>query len=235
MTDKTVSADKGFKPPDDKNERPHPAVAVLAGFMLAFVLLGCCVCGGGAWWFRPQLNDDDELVDPLTQDIVDIDIPKSFVPKGTITWNVAFTMWVRGAYYELLAGDGVLSIVEVRSRFRAEEDVRQHIRKTLLEKGGGGSELVIDDSLTTQKLYDIRGQEVPFLFQIGEDRTRRDHRYHIIEGVFDGKNGEVLISLRIDDDSWSEPEVETLLQSLTSQPEDEVVAGDEPTPAEPVP
>ncbi len=207
-----------LKQPDPNYERPHPVLAVLAGFVLAFVLLACCVCGGGAWWFRPELSQDEELAQKVTQEIVDIEIPTSFTAKGVITWNVLFTMHVRGAYYELFAGDGVLSILEVQSRFRAEEDVRQHIHQTLLEKGGGGTELVIDNTLTIQKNYDVQGKSVPFLFQIGEDRTRRDHRYHIVEGAFAGKHGEVLISLRIDDDSWSEAEVETLLKSLSGVP-----------------
>lgn len=232
MADKSALDKAALKQPDPNNERPHPVMAVLAGFMLAIVMLICCVCGGGAWWFRPQLMEDEKLADQVAHEIVDMTIPPSFQPKGTIQWNVAFTMRVQGAYYELYAGDGVLTIIEVQSRFRAEHDVRQHIRQTLLEKGGGGEELFIDNSLTVQREFTIRGQKVPFLFQIGEDRTRRNHRYHIVEGVFDGKGGEVLISLRIDEDSWNDAEVELMLKSLESAavPED---GNASPSPTQP--
>ena len=214
----------------DQRERPHPVVAVLAGFLLAFLLLCCCICGGGAWWFRPQVSEDREQAETIAHDIVDIDIPPSFQPRGSITWNVAFTMRVRGAYFELFAGDGLLSIVEVQSRFRAEADVRRHIHQTLLEKGGGGAVLVIDDSATTRKDFTIRGQQVPFTFQIGKDPTR-GRLYHIVEGVFDGRGGEVLIAMRIDDDSWSEPEIERMLQSLGASEDSTTPESAEPTPA----
>ncbi|MCA9081412.1 MAG: hypothetical protein KDA58_12685 [Planctomycetaceae bacterium] len=194
-------------------ERPHPVLAVLAGFLLAFLTLAFCVCGGAAWWFRPQISDDVELAEKIAHEIVEVDIPTSFQPRGAITWNVAFTMRLRGAYYELFAGDGLLSILEVQSRFRAEADVRNHIHTTLLEKGGGGALLVIDDTATTRQNFTIHGQEVPFTFQIGKDPAR-GRLYHLVEGVFEGRGGEVLVSLRIDDDSWDQNEVELLLRSL---------------------
>jgi hypothetical protein len=214
MAENTASEKAALKVPHPEGDRMHPAYAVMLGFVLAFLVLVCGVCGGAMWWFRPQIVENSEAARELTRDIIEITLPRNYQPKGTIVWNVAYTMRIRGAYYELFAGDGVLTILEVQSRFRAEEDIRRHIRQTLLEKGGGGAELVIDDQKTVQKLFTVRGQEVPFLFQIGEDRTRRDHRYHLVEGVFEGQNGEVLIALRIDADSWNETEVEQILRSL---------------------
>ena len=197
----------------EKTPSTHPVLILVAGFVSAFMLLFCCVCGGAAWWFRPEIHDDPNRAAEVVAEIVDITIPETYQPQGTIEWNVAYAMSIRGAYYERFAGDGLLTIVEVNSRLRSEEDVRRHIRETLIRKGGGGTPLIIDDSETKKVEVEIRGGFVPFTFEIGRNPTLSEN-FHIVEGVFEGKSGDVLLAMRVNEDDWEEQSIIDMLNSI---------------------
>ncbi|TWT58705.1 hypothetical protein KOR42_20910 [Thalassoglobus neptunius] len=204
-----------------KSTSAHPVLILIAGFASAILLLFCCVCGGAAWWFQPEVNEDPERAGELLAEIVAIDIPDTYLPQGTIEWNVAYLMSIRGSYFERFAGDGLLTVVEVDSRFRSEEDVRQHIRDTLLRKGGGGTPLVINDSESRIVEVAIGEELVPFKFEIGRDPPT-GRVFHIVEGVFQGKQGEVLLSMRVNEDNWNEQSVIDMLNTIGRLPTVEV-------------
>lgn len=197
----------------DQDRKTHPALILLAGFSTAVLLFFCCFCGIGMWWFRPHIYESPDRARSLTQEIVGIQIPDSYLPKGTIEWNLAFAMSVRGAYYERFVGDGLLTLVEVNSRFTADADVRRHIRQTLHEKGGGRTPLVMDDASLRRIEIEILGEPVPFNFEIGRDPLS-GRTFHLVEGVFRGRQGEVLLAMRVHEDYWEETAIIEMLQSL---------------------
>lgn len=209
------SASKNPKPPaaTADGKRAHPLLVLLAGFVSAMLLLFGCLCGGALWWFRPQIHEEPDRARELLTEIVDIRIPDVYQPQGTVEWNLAFLMDVRGVYYERFVGDGILTIVEVTSRIGMDDDVRRHIRQTLLEKGGGGAPLVINDAETERRRFEIRGEEVPFTFEIGRDPPS-GRTFRIVEGVFDGKAGQVLLSLRVNEEHWDVGTIVEMLQSI---------------------
>jgi hypothetical protein len=199
-------------------KQPHPMLILVLGFLTAVGFAGACLCGGMVWWFRPVFREDADYARNLTAQVVDIGLldaskTQAYLPKGTIEWNVAFLLNVRGVYYERFAGDGLLTLIEVNSRFRTEEDVRRHIRQTLEEKGGGGAALKIDETLTKRVTTTVRGEQIEFTFRIGKAPST-GHSYHLVEGVFDGNNGEVLLAMRVDDDVWSEAEALDIIRSI---------------------
>ncbi|MDB4743612.1 hypothetical protein OAF98_03930 [Planctomicrobium sp.] len=197
----------------DKNQPAHPVLVLIAGFMAAVLLFFCCACGGAAWWFQPEINENPDRAREIVAEMIDIQIPDSYQPKGTIEMNVAYTMSLRGAYYERFVGDGLLTLIEVNSRFQADEDVREHIRETLMEKGGGGTPLIVDPSDAKTVQVDINGQLVPFEIEIGRDPPS-GRTFYIVEGVFKGKNGEVLLAMRVNEDNWEETSIIDMLQSI---------------------
>lgn len=211
----------------EKTPGTHPFLILVAGFFSAFILLFCCVCGGAGWWFKPEIHEDPDRAAEIVRDIVDIDIPDAYQPEGTIEWNVLYLMRIRGAYYERFAGDGLLTFVEVNSRLESEADVRAHIHDTLIRKGGGGTPLVIDESETKTIEVEINGMFVPFTIQIGRDPPTAQ-TFHIIEGVFEGKHGGVLLSMRVNADNWEEQSVIDMLNSIG-----DTNAADAPTEAAP--
>ena len=131
----------GSEPEDQSSSRFW---TIAAGSLGAVLLFGFCVCGGIGWWFSPKLDENPEAARELVRDMVDIQIPDAFQPVGTIQWNVAFLLRLRGAYYERYLGDGKLTLVEVNSGLANDADLRRHIRETLLAEGAGGTTLVID-------------------------------------------------------------------------------------------
>lgn len=234
--------------PDEPHERrPNPLLLVLTGALSLALVLACCVCGIGAWWFRPQLIDNPVHAEQVLGEIVDIQIPETFHPRGTIEWNVAFVLSLRGVYFERFVGDGTLVLLEVKGDMTQEDHLRRHIRRTLLEEGSGGSQLVVDKTKTFAENFEIRGQSVPFTFEIARN-PQTNRTYHIVDGVFEGKSGQVLLTLRVDDEHWNdEPDspssegearsqkiprwVEAMLASLGRSPADRGDVPADPTPA----
>jgi hypothetical protein len=207
------ASDKMKRIPSDEERRTHPVLVLLAGFLSALLLLMACVCGGALWWFRPQIHDDPQRARELVAEIIDIEIPESFVPRGTIEWNLAFAIGLRGAYYERFVGDGQLTVVEVTSRMATDDDVRRHIRRTLLEKGGGGAPLVVDPSDSRTMVFEISGQETPFTFDIGRDPPS-GRVFHLAEGVVNGKSGLVLLAVRVNEEHWDEDVIVEMIRSI---------------------
>lgn len=189
--------------PDEPRSRIRPWLGVLTGILSTVLFIGCCLCGLSFWWFRPLIKENPDQARTFTQQMVDISIPEPFQAQGLIDWNLAFLMHLRGVYYQRYVGDGVLTLLEINTRLSHDESIRQHIRKTLLKEGPGGTELVIDRSQTHRELFEIAGQQVPFTFEVARDGSDLTH---LVEGVFDGKSGQVLLSLRVDDLHWKNEE-----------------------------
>jgi hypothetical protein len=88
------------------------------------------------------------------------------------------------------------------SSFRTEDpDVETHIRQALREKAGGVRELELVGEPEHRQIQ-VRGEPVTFVFETRRD-TIENRTYRVIEGVVSGKNGPVLIGLRVreEDDS----------------------------------
>lgn len=200
-------------PAEKKPVGSHPAVIMLAGFMSAFLLLGCCLCGGGMYWFRPRVYADAERARALTQEMVSIDIPEAYQPHGTIEWSIGPLAKIRGAYYERIVGDGVLTLLQVDSQLAGSGEVQRHIRQTLLEEGGGGAPLVIDPTAQRRETFTLSDQTATFIFDIAQDPP--SHReFHLVEGVVETPGGQLLLTVRVDSDHWDEPAIRGMLQSI---------------------
>lgn len=185
--------------PESRERKNRTWLAVLAGAVAAFFVIGCCLCGIGLWWFRPVIRESPEQTIEVTKQIADITIPEAFQPHGLIEWNLAFVVQLRGVYYQRYVGDGVITLLEVNTQLPQDDTIRNHIRKTLLEEGPGGTELRIDPSQSHREIFEIEGRPVPFRFDVA--RSQNDV-YHLVEGVFDGNRGQVLLSMRVDDVHW---------------------------------
>lgn len=196
-------------------ERPRSRLAIILGTLLAITLLGLCLtCGIGAYLFRPQVSEDAAQVAPLTAEMLKVDVPEAFDPRGTIEWDLFWLVLMRGSYYELTGDEGMLMFLQVDSRWMGESDIREHVERTLREKGGGGPPLTIIEE-PTEEVYEIRGRKVTFTYRLGESPADRS-RHHLVEGIVDGNTGMVLVAFRITDESWPENEalVRQTIQSI---------------------
>ena len=207
---------KGSPLPIDPSQpaRPRSRLAVAVGTLLMLFVFGVCVvCGGGVYLFQPEVSEDPDRVAPLTAEMLRVEVPAAFDPRGTIEWDFFWLVLMRGVYYELTADDGTLMFLQVDSRLMAEQDVRDHVERTLREKGGGGPPLAITEA--EERIYVIRGSNVPFSYRVGVSPADQS-KHHLVEGIVDGDSGKVLVAFRITDESWAEnePLVTQVIESI---------------------
>lgn len=200
---------------DAEESRRSAALARLAATMFAGGLIIVCVlCAGSLYWFRPDVVDDPDAAAAVTEQMLEIDIPEGFQPRGVIDWNVAFLVSLRGAYYERAApqSEGTLTFVEVQSLSMDKPEVREHLRSALLEPGEEAVELPVEESETRE--LTVRGEPVPFTFETRRDPAG-DAAYRVIEGVVEGRRGPVLIIVRVAvDDGWDDAAVVNMIESI---------------------
>ncbi len=185
---------------------------MVAGGLATVLMLACCICGGAMFYFRPKIEQSPEKAIALTKQMFRvITIPVSFEPRGTIELNVFHQLQVSGAYYEMPKVDSILALIHVESRWSSQARVRQHIRETLLERGGAEEPLLIKEREV--RMVQVGSDLVRIEFATGKDLAT-DKTYKLVEGLVPGTTGDVLICFKIDSDAWDEAEVLTMLQSI---------------------
>ncbi|QDU38807.1 hypothetical protein Mal4_31370 [Maioricimonas rarisocia] len=203
---------EGANSPDGESPgTPRWVVFLLAALGVTLVAI-CGVCGGGLYYFSPELANDPEQAVALTDQIATVDVPEPFQPAGIIDWNLAFVMQMRGAYYEIPPDDGLLMLIAVRGPLVRQESIRDHVDRTLRETGGGATPLVTDESATRQ-ISTAAGSEVPFEFEKATDPDT-GAAYRIVEGVVTGPDGSVLVALRVKQEQWNEQSIVEMLRSI---------------------
>lgn len=190
--------------------------SIAATVGLVIVVGSCCLCGGAVWQKQPTFLTDPVAAVTVRREILPVTVPTVFAPEGAIEWDLWMFVRMQGAYYTLTTGDGELSFLAVDSSFINNVDFRDHIKQSLREHGaGGGFDLAV--KATDTKTYEINGQSVEFQFLKAEDRTTsRDRR--LVDGVVEGPQGPVMISLWIDEESWDPQMVDDMIASIGSEP-----------------
>jgi hypothetical protein len=149
-------------------------------------------------------------------ELLEIDIPASFEPRGTIEWNLAFMLSLRGSYYETAdrSREGVLMFIGVDGGSLNKPNVRAHVERVLNEKSNGTVSLA-PEGAPDERMIAVRGESVPFTFETGVEPSTKN-RYRLIHGVVDGRRGgEVLIALRIKQDGdWNDEVAVKMIESI---------------------
>jgi hypothetical protein len=205
------------KPAEAEKSRPaikttrSPWSVILSTIVGGGMLTVCLTCGIALYQFRPTVQTDPDAARRLKEASLDMQVSEIFRPKGTIDWNIAYLLRMQGAYYEHAKADGELVLLNVDSRFFSSQELRDHVRKTLLDKGGTGVPLKRDD--VTFKDIMIQNEPVRFRFEKGRSPVN-EKPYYVVDGVVHGKKGEVLVGIRLEADAWNEPEMMGMLESI---------------------
>jgi hypothetical protein len=172
---------------------------VLTTLAVVAVIAVIVLCAGGLYYFRPHIVEDPNRVPVVQAEMLGLTPPAEFEPRGTIEWDLLSAVLMRGVYYELATRDAMLMLLQVDSRLMSETDIREHVERTLRDKGGGGPPLTITSSEET--LFMVRGKPVPFQQRVGKSPVD-DSKYRLIEGVVDGRQGKVLVAFRVAEEVW---------------------------------
>ena len=185
---------------------------MVAGGFATVMMLACCICGGAMFYFRPRIEQNPDKAVALTKQMFRaITIPASFEPRGTIELNVFHQLQIRGAYYEMPKVDSVLAFIHVDSSWNSVSRVRQHIRKTLIERGAAEEPLLIQKQEVRE--VQIGPDKIRFEFATAKDMAT-DKSFKLVEGLVPGTTGDVLVCLKIDADYWQEADVLQMLGSI---------------------
>lgn len=183
----------------------------------------CGFCGGALYYFQPHVATDPADVEALLPEMLTISIPASaadgpvqFRPHGTIRWNLAFLVTLRGAYFETVdeKQDGMLMFLEVDGSSLDKPKSRAHVERVLREREGGAGQLVPTGVSATRSLL-VRDQLVDFRFETGIDPAT-SQKYRMVSGVVTGNRGtEVLIALRVKQEApWDDALAERMIESI---------------------
>jgi hypothetical protein len=200
MTDTvpTSSVVRKMLDPPESSWRGRMRTALMTVTILLFVGL-IAVCGFSAWYFQPVLSESPQLARDLTEEMLRVQVPEEFEARGAIEWNLLWLVEMRGTYYELTGEDGLLMFLDIESSLMDEPDIRDHVERTLREKGAGGPPLKIVEEEPDRE-FDVRGRIVSFRTRIGESPADRS-RHRLCEGVVDGNRGPVLVAFRLPETS----------------------------------
>lgn len=198
-------------------------LTTVAATLLAATALGlAAACLIGLYLFRPVEYQDPDRARRITAEMLRVDVPPVFEPRGTIEWDLFRLLLMRGSYYELAGEDGLLMFLQVDSRLMDEPDVRRHVERTLRDKGGGGPPLTI---IASEEVDYLLGTEhVAFLRRTGESPVDHSKKYVLIEGTVNGHSGPVLVAFRIAQEAWERTDqsianlVEATIQSIVPTP-----------------
>lgn len=195
---------------------------VFATLLVATALGLCIACGVGLYLFRPVQHQDPDRARRITAEMLRVDVPPAFEPRGTIEWDLFRTILMRGAYFELAGDEGLLMFLQVDGRVLNEPDVRVHVERTLRDKGGGGPPLTI---ISTEEIdYLLGAERVQFRRRTGESPADQSKKYQLIEGTISGNAGPVLVAFRITQEAWERTDqsvanlVEATIKSIVPTP-----------------
>lgn len=205
--------------PAGESRRGSRLVAVLLTLVIGGVLASCCACGGFLYLYGPEFQEDPDAAQALAGQLLPMDVPAVFEPRGTIVWTIWPLMTMKGVYYEHTFGEGELTLLQIDSAYMSQQGFREHVTRSLQEQGAGsGFELAVQE--TVDRSIDVYGRPVTFRFTKAEDRTSGDGR-RLVEGVVEGPDGPVLLNLWVDEENWSEEQTVEMIESIGRRPDEE--------------
>jgi hypothetical protein len=179
----------------------------------AIILFLCCVAGLGFTLLGTRLMGKAIITDPDRIALVGSDIAEYDIPQG---FRAAFASNVSG--FKLIAlgptKDSTHFTMILIMQFPApvsanREEVERQMRQALTQQTGMGSASL---SVVDETIVEIKGKPVELTVQ--EGTTSDGIHIRQITGIFDGKQGPVLLMIIGEAESWNEEMVRTFLASI---------------------
>jgi len=181
-------------------------VLLILGGVFGVLALACC--GFGIWIYNKMVITDPQKVVAIEQEIVSIQVPDRLKP--VFGMDISFgpmpiKMAVRvGSETEVLTLMGMAG--------EAANPVTQQQMQAEMKKQGKQPGLRIDSNETRN--VTIGGEEVAFVFSKGvHEGSGKPMRQ--VRGVFEGRDGTVMLQYMALEEEWDDAEVMTMLRSIS--------------------
>lgn len=208
--------DERFEPEVPRKRGMSGGTKVLMILLVVFGILLLACCGGVVYLYQQMkagLSTDPAVVDRVTSDITDIDLPEKFKPLQSMEMKIPFGPKMQMVFYRAGKAPSVMMMIAVNVPMdEFNEEKQAEIRGNMKPQGEGAPELTDVESL---KPFDvtIRGEEIRFDFIKGTD-SKSGEKMIQVKGVFPGKSGAVMLLLVVTESEFKRAELETLLKSI---------------------
>jgi hypothetical protein len=221
--------------PEPRGMSGTTKVLLAFGIGCGLLLVLCCGVFGIGGYFatnyaKDSFSDDPEKARQITAEIVDIDIPESLEPQGSMDARVPFRgdRLMSGAAYGSKEGDNHIIIGEFGPSI-AQGDFEQTMRESMREAGREDDENL---EIINSETYDamIHGEEATFTISEAKGR-RTEKEYWQVSGQFHGAAGPAIIIMRLEAEKFDKEQVIDIIKSMEDAPTDDVKDEEKPADA----
>jgi hypothetical protein len=201
-------------PAEERPARGCRRQATFFGLFGALTLaVFCGVCGlFGYLLFVPGIYQTPAEIAPITQEIVDVQVPDVFQPRLAMKWDNSLYA-ARLSMYQHQQGRGALQFTEIAVKVGDKAVAEAQLKQQMSQQDAMDEIKVLKVESSQSREFLVRGQPVKFTFEAGED-VSSSTRYHQVTGQFVGKNGPAALVLQMEDDVWDEAVVVEMLESM---------------------
>jgi hypothetical protein len=193
------------------------ALAILAGLLV----LGICVCVGGWIALRgagrvieeQMILDDPDEAEALARRIIDYELPAGYREQAAINMGIMKMVIIAvGEEGDTFDTDRpVIMILEAPENTTMDEEELLLQFQESMESSMEGESLELE--LVGESTTTIRGQEVPLLTYEGTN-DQGDEMRQIVSGLFEGKEGAVVVMVVGKESGWDEEEIDAFIESI---------------------
>jgi len=184
------------------------------GCLGMFGLLCLVCCGGGYWMSKNGMQEDStpEGVRTTTAEIVDMEVPATFVPEQAVTMNMFGFLKMKIAVYKARKGvEGQLALMQ----FAMPEAMAEQQKEAFQQQNPGqrqNSEKLVELKSETRK-FKIRGEDSSFQFTELEHKDTKE-KWRGVSGTFPSKEGSGLLNLQVQESAYDEKEIIKMIESI---------------------
>jgi hypothetical protein len=199
------SSPDGGPPPKRGMSTAVKVLLILGG---VFVVLALVCCGFGIWIFNKLApTTDPAKVLAIQQSMATIDVPEHLTPQFGMDMSFQ-QVKMKMAMFAAHGGGEMLMLMQMAGAegdASAQEQMERELRKQ------GKQQNMTVNSSQSRKVKTADGQEVDFEFSKG---TQDGRAMRQVRGVFQGRDGAVMLQYIVAEEEWDEEATLEMLQSI---------------------
>lgn len=194
---------------------------LILGVIFGLLVLLCCgglVLSGMymASYVSDAMSEDPDVIAERTGQFVEMEIPAQLAPAMSFDMKVPVSgeplmVWV---VYADQSSNSMLMMASLGAMMQQQnqDEVRRQLEDSMRQQGIAAREGV-DESESSVKEIEVRGEPVPFSFTVGNNTQTKAVRIDV-NGMFTGKSGPVMLILSADAEVIDEEAIVKMIESI---------------------